>query len=70
MEIALISRMKKIDILLLTSVIFLVVFRLFMIYDASSYVAFRDFADKYHYVKDQFFWIVVGFISLGNILNI
>ncbi len=36
-----------------------------MIYDVSSFVAFRDFGDKYHYVKDQFLWIILGFISLG-----
>lgn len=35
-----------------------------MIYDASSFIAFRDFNDKYHYVKDQFMWIVIGFSSL------
>lgn len=35
-----------------------------MIYDASSFVAFRDFADKYHYVKDQIFWIVLGLGAL------
>jgi len=57
--------MKKIDIPLLISVIFLSLFGLFMIYDASSYVAFRDFADKYHYLKDQFFWITAGFICLS-----
>lgn len=56
---------KKIDIYLLISVIFLTIFGLFMIYDASSYVAFRDFADKYHYVKDQIFWITLGFLALG-----
>lgn len=35
-----------------------------MIYDASSFVAFRDFADKYHFVKDQIFWIILGMVSL------
>lgn len=35
-----------------------------MIYDASSFVAFRDFADKYHYVKDQIFWIILGSCAL------
>lgn len=35
-----------------------------MIYDASSFVAFRDFADKYHYVKDQIFWIILGIATL------
>ncbi|MCL6096490.1 MAG: putative lipid II flippase FtsW [Patescibacteria group bacterium] len=57
--------MKKIDILLLLSVVFLTLFGLFMIYDASSFVAFRDFGDKYHYIKDQFFWIILGLVSLG-----
>lgn len=56
--------MKKIDLLLVISVLFLTFFGLFMIYDASSFVAFRDFADKYHYVKDQIFWIVLGLLAL------
>ncbi|MDO8583175.1 MAG: putative lipid II flippase FtsW [bacterium] len=56
--------MKKIDISLLFSVILIAFFGFFMIYDASSFVAFRDFADKYHYVKDQFFWVILGFLSL------
>src|ERR1035437_2360357 len=57
--------MKRIDIVLLLSVVFLTLFGLFMIYDASSFVAFRDFGDKYHYIKDQFFWIILGLASLG-----
>jgi cell division protein FtsW len=57
--------MKKIDVFLLVSVLFLTFFGLFMIYDASSFVAFRDFADKYHYVKDQIFWIILGIIALA-----
>ena len=56
--------MKKIDFFLLASVLFLTFFGLFMIYDASSFVAFRDFADKYHYVKDQIFWVILGLASL------
>lgn len=56
--------MKRIDLFLLFSVMFLTFFGLFMIYDASSFVAFRDFADKYHYVKDQIFWILIGFGAL------
>ncbi len=58
--------MKRIDFLLLLSVVLLTLFGLYMIYDASSYVAFRDFADKYHYVKDQIFWIIFGFLALGG----
>ena len=56
--------MKKIDISLLLSVFLITLFGLFMILDASSYVAYRDFADKYHYVRDQFFWVILGFIAL------
>lgn len=56
--------MKKIDISLMLSVALLTFFGLFMIYDASSYVAFRDFADKYHYVKDQIVWVILGFIGM------
>lgn len=36
-----------------------------MIYDASSFVAFKDFSDKYHYLKEQFFWSIIGFAALG-----
>lgn len=56
--------MNRIDISLLISVIILTLFGLFMIYDVSSFVAFRDFGDKYHYIKDQFLWVVLGFGAL------
>jgi cell division protein FtsW len=56
--------MKRVDLVLLLSVIFLTIFGLFMIFDASSYVAFRDFQDKYYYVKGQFFWVIIGFLAL------
>lgn len=56
--------MKKIDIFLAAIVIVLTFFGLLMVYEASSFMAFRDFADKYHYVKDQSLWIILGFISL------
>ena len=57
--------MSKTNISLVISVVFLTLFGLIMIYDASSYVAFRDFGDKYHYVKDQFVWAILGFAFLG-----
>ena len=56
--------MSKTDIYLLISIVILTFFGLFMIYDASSFVAFRDFGDKYHYIKDQFIWIILGFAAL------
>lgn len=56
--------MKRIDIILPIVVILLTFFGLLMIYEASSYVAFRDFADKYHYIKDQLMWVGLGFSGL------
>jgi cell division protein FtsW len=56
--------MSKNDISLLISIVILTFFGLFIIYDASSFVAFRDFGDKYHYIKDQFIWAIVGFGAL------
>ena len=57
--------MKRTDLALLVAVIALTFFGLFMIYEASSYVAFRDFGDKFNYVKDQFLWVIIGFAVLG-----
>jgi cell division protein FtsW len=57
--------MKRIDLILVVSVLFLTFFGLFMIYDASSFVAFRDFSDKYHFVKDQIFWIILGLAAFA-----
>ncbi len=56
--------MKKIDTYLLISVVVLTIFGLFIIYDASSVIAFRDFGDKYYYIKEQFFWAVMGFVGM------
>lgn len=56
--------MKKIDSFLLLVVILLCLFGLLIIYDASSFVAFRDFSDKYHYIKEQSVWMILGFLCL------
>lgn len=57
--------MKKGDNFLIGLVVLLTLFGLLMIYNASSFIAFRDFGDKYHYVKDQSIWVILGFASLG-----
>lgn len=57
--------MRKYDFFLLISVLTLVVFGLVMIYDASSVIAFRDFGDKYHYIKIQLVWALLGFLAMG-----
>ncbi len=57
--------MKKLDFLLLGVVTFLTLFGLLMVYDASSIRAFMDFnGDKYHFLRDQAAWVVLGFITL------
>lgn len=56
--------MKRDSIFLLGTTIILVLFGLLMIYDASSYVSFKDFGDKYHYIKDQISWAIIGFSGL------
>lgn len=56
--------MRKADFALLFAVAVLTLFGLFMIYNASSYVAFRDFGDKYTYIKDQSLWVILGFFAL------
>lgn len=49
------------DLPLLFSVGLLVIFGLVMVYDASVVHAFRDFGDKYYYIKQQLVWVVLGF---------
>ncbi len=58
--------MKRTALYLILTTIFLTLFGFFMIYDASSYISFSQFhGDKYHYIKDQFFWMILGFIGMG-----
>jgi len=35
-----------------------------MIYEASNVVAYRDFGDKYYFIKEQAMWFLIGFIGL------
>ncbi len=50
------------NILLVT--LALTLFGFIMIYSSSSAAAFRDFGDKYYYLKNQFIWGVAGFAAL------
>ena len=46
-------------------------FGLVAIYDASVVDAYRTFGDKFHYVKQQSIWIIIGIMftcSLGMLL--
>lgn len=55
---------KKFDYTLLFCVIGLVIMGLIMVYDASVVQAFKDFGDKYYYIKQQLIWVLFGFCSL------
>src|SRR5260221_3759904 len=35
-----------------------------MVFDASSFISFRDFGTKYHYSTDQLLWLLLGFGGL------
>ena len=57
--------MKKVDIVLLIVTILLALFGLLMLYDASSFISFRDFGTKYHYVKNQALWMGLGLVGMA-----
>lgn len=51
---------------MLIVIIMVSLFGLLMIYDASSFISARDFGgNKYHYITEQFIWMVLGFGGLG-----
>lgn len=56
--------MKRIDIPLLVSILILSLFGLLMIYDASSFIAFRDFGNKYYYFREQLSWLALGIVGM------
>lgn len=36
-----------------------------MVFESSNVVAFKDFGDKYYFIKEQFKWLLIGLIGLG-----
>lgn len=52
------------DIKLLGVSVILVVVGLVTVYDASVIQAFRDYNDKYYYIRQQLIWVVLGISSL------
>ncbi len=55
---------KGIDRPILLTTISLVLIGLVLVYDASVVQAFKDYGDKYFYIKQQLIWVVLGFVSL------
>ncbi len=63
-NITLYSQKRGIDLYIVLSVVVLTIFGLLMIFESSNVSAFRDFGDKYHFVKDQITWGILGFIGI------
>jgi len=55
---------------LLVTTVCLAVIGILMVYDSSVAIALRDFADPYHFVRDQVKWLVLGFVVFGVFSNI
>jgi cell division protein FtsW len=55
---------KPADFSLLITAIILVILGLIMVYDASVIHAYKDFNDKYYYVRNQAMWVGLGFFCL------
>lgn len=48
----------------------LAVIGILMVYDSSVAIALRDFADPYHFVREQVKWLLLGFIIFGVFSNV
>lgn len=55
---------KIMDTPLLLCVGGLLLFGLIMVYDGAVVQAYKDFGDKYYYIKQQLIWMVLGIITL------
>lgn len=53
------------DALLLILTFVLCIVGFIMVYEASNVVAFREFGDKYYFIKDQLLWFLIGLVILG-----
>lgn len=56
--------MKNVDIWVLLVSIILTLFGILMVFNASGVIGFRDFGDKYYFIRDQFLWATIGFCAL------
>lgn len=54
----------KPDLITLGIVIVLTLIGLVLVYDSSVVQAFKDYGDKYYYIKQQLIWAILGFAGL------
>ena len=62
--IKLLKQKKRLDFWLVIFPVFFSLFGILMIYEASNVIAFRDFGDKYSFVKDQLAWFAIGICAM------
>lgn len=62
---SLLKQKRQIDIGVALLAILFSIFGILMIFESSNVSAFRDFGDKYHYVKEQTIWFILG---IGGLL--
>ena len=55
---------RKPDIILLVLLIFLTLFGIIMVYNASVFESYQLFSDKYYFLKLQILWVALGFLGL------
>src|SRR4029079_11050989 len=52
------------DLKILATIALLTSIGLILVYDVSVVQAFKDFGDKYYYIKQQAIWVALGFFCL------
>ena len=55
----------SIDLVLLALTLALCIVGFIMVYEASNVAAFREFGDKYYFIKDQLLWFLFGLVIMG-----
>lgn len=59
------TQKHQLDVPLLISVMFLTLFGLVMVYDASAAQAFQNYQDKYFFIKQQLVWVILGILAMA-----
>ncbi|MGB9706675.1 MAG: FtsW/RodA/SpoVE family cell cycle protein, partial [Microgenomates group bacterium] len=68
-KVALKSTIKKPDLVLLALTLILTIFGVIMVGNASVAEAYRDFGDKFYYLKLQAQWAGLGILGLLGALS-
>lgn len=55
---------KPVDFSILILAIFFSLFGMLMIFESSNVLAFKDFSDKYYFIKEQLKWLILGLVCL------